>query len=83
MEATKTIAANQGKLLDEKVETPNRLEDLVLRYPNRFDDFREFFREHGVSDQVFYNLRKNRQVIKPVHRKLIDRMVKNFSLIER
>lgn len=83
MEATKRIAANQGNLRDEKVETLNRLDTLVLKYPNKFDDFREFFRENGVSDQVFYNLRKGRQAIKPVHKKLIDRMVNKFELTEK
>ncbi|GAB3518473.1 hypothetical protein [Emticicia fontis] len=82
MEVTKPIVANKGILLEDKVETPNRLEALFLKYPKKFEDFREFFRQNGVSDQVLYNLRKGRQIIKPPYKKLIDRLVLTHELIE-
>ncbi len=83
MEATKPIDANQGNLRDEKVETPTRLEALVSKYPDKFEDFRVYFRQNGISDQVFYNLRKGRQGYKLVHKMLIDRMVRHFDLNEK
>ncbi len=66
----------------EKVETPNRLKALGLRFPTMKPVFKQFFRDNGVGDVVYGNVENNRQKLTTVHDRIIDRMVKHFEITE-
>ena len=67
----------------EKVETPNRLKALGLRFPTMKPLFKQFFRDNGVGDWVYANIELNRQKLTTVHDRIIDRMVQHFNITEK
>lgn len=83
MNHSKGIIANHVETPIEKVETPNRLVALILKYPTKKEDFKQFFRDNGIGDWSFYNLTVGRSKFRPTHGKLIERMVRSFDLTEK
>ena len=74
--------ANHVETPSEKVEIPNRLKALGLRFPTMKPIFKQFFRDNGVGDLIYYNLETGRQKLSTVYDRIIDRMVKHFNIKE-
>lgn len=73
---------NHVKTPVEKVEIPNRLKALGLRFPTMKMIFKQFFRDNGIGDYTYGNIEAGRQRLNTAHDKLIDRMVKHYNITE-
>jgi len=80
MTLVKENLENQVETPNDKVEIRNRLKDVCLKYPTIKPQIRQFFRDNGIGDGTFDNIVAGRRHYRPLHDKMVDRLLIELNL---
>jgi hypothetical protein len=80
MAVSKPNNQNHVEIPIKKVEIRNRLKELFDKYPLNRSEFKQYMRDSGIGDYTILNVVAGRSRYKPIHDKLVDRMLIHFNI---
>ncbi|GAB2648376.1 hypothetical protein GCM10027035_47600 [Emticicia sediminis] len=80
MSLVKGNIENQVKTPNDKVEIRNRLKEVCHKYPVIKPQIRQFFRDNGIGDGTFDNIIAGRRRYRPLHDKMVDRLILHLNI---